>query len=842
MHTRAFAAGTRTRRPALASGLLVAILLLGASGAQARITVSPNFRLGTKAVVARGEDAVGMAVDRRNPAHIVEVNADWTAGQCDFHVTFDSGRTWKGGHFRAPAGFSPVPCTVGPHLAEHMQAGVAYGSAGNVYATFASPRPLPGANEEGKSLLVVKSRDGGRTWGTASVVAVGGPSATQGPNYALPTIGVDPARRGSPRRDRIYVAAASTEAPEAQHEGSSNENVRISTSEDGGATWSPIANVNTPDENAIEQSRPVVGHDGAVYVAWRDRGRGTAPNTFVPDGFIVVAKSRDRGRTWSRVQTAPVHGYTYAGAPTPLFAAGAAFTGSSFPRLAIDPKRNDVYLVYGQGPAVPGGRPGHSRAIAHAADHFINPDQDVYFQRSTDGGATWSPPRALNTAPPIQTEITQTRHPWVSVAPNGRVDIVWEDRRHWYRGCTNTHVICDEARLGDTYYTYSTNHGASFTRNYRLSDRSSNNDVGFDYRFGTGWAYGPVVVPQGDNGLLVAWMDSRLGNVENDTQDIYLTRVRIGGKGPAPVTRLPRRSPADFSVALSRLAYPGGPEAVLNSTFVTRPFTRVVIANQRDASGVLAGGVLARANLAPVLVSPAAGLTPAVKAEVARMKPVGAYVVGSEKALSPQVVSDLAAAGVPADQIVRIAGANTADTAARIAAAADRRKPADVASGRPAFNAAIVTDLKSPDAATAAVLAANRRLPVLYVSRDSVPQATADALKSLTINQTLVVGGPGVVSQGVLSQLPGAKRLGGADAYATSQAVLSESRRRGVPDNVVYTTDGTRAVETALLGASVGRIGGLQLVSRGGAPAVVRAIAQSKTLREAVTRVVAVEK
>lgn len=109
MQRRAFDTGNGAVRLATACAATLILLLLGASAAQARISVSPNFRMNTPLIPGRGKDSVGMAVDPRNPRHIVEVNADWEVGQCEHHVSFDGGLTWTGGPFRAPAAFGAEP-------------------------------------------------------------------------------------------------------------------------------------------------------------------------------------------------------------------------------------------------------------------------------------------------------------------------------------------------------------------------------------------------------------------------------------------------------------------------------------------------------------------------------------------------------------------------------------------------------------------------------------------------------------------------------------------------------------------------------------------------------------
>ena len=819
-------------RRARCTRAVVAALAVAAAGtavpsADAAVRVSPNILMLPDRNPVHGRDALGLAVNPRNPRHIVAVYADWHSLWCEVAMTRNAGRTWRKSRLKAPEGFVWPPCTVGGHLSGQLDQSIAFGRGGNVYTTFSSAVVLPNGDFAGQSALVAKSTDGGRSFGTGRVVLRGGESSTQGPEYILPKLAVDPARRRG-GEDRIYVVAGESEQDANRVV---QERTVLTVSRDGGATWSPRRVASPADQNAIEQSQPAIGKGGVLHVAWRERGRGTRPGQHRPEGAVVVGTSRDGGATWETEKVAEVRGYVYEGPPTPPFAAGGSFTASTFPRLVADRRRGRVYLAYGDaGARAPGS--------ASASDHFIHPDMDVYFQRSGDGGDTWSPPRRMNGEPEVQTEsITQTRHPNLAVARNGRVDLAWHDRRHWYRGCTHTHTICDEARLGDTYYRHSDDGGRSFSRDRRVTDRSINNDVGFDYRFGTYWDFGPFVVPRGRDRALIGWMDSRLGNPDTDTQSLFLAEVDHDAPKRVPVERLRARSADRFAVGMSQRTFPGGGESVLAGTFASRPFTRVVIVNRRDAASALAGGVLARAFVGPVLLTGRGGMSAATRAELARLAPVGAFVVGGTNAVSDTVVAQLAAAGIPREEIRRLAGADRAATARLIAEAADRRTDAQRREGRAAFDAAILVNPNSRDAYAASVLAANRRLPVLMTGRDELPAATAEALRSLGITRTLLVGSRREISSQLAAQVPRPQRLGGSNAYRTSRAVIAESRRRPVPDNIVYSVDSRRSTWAALLGATAGRAGGVLLLTQRGGHGPRRAVARMD-MNDRVDRIV----
>jgi hypothetical protein len=829
----------------MAASVAGAALLVGQTGAATSVAStlpaypgqtrsSTNYQLNTDPNVVRGKDAPGLAVDPSNPQHVVEVQLDLINFECQYNVSFDGGTTWTGGNLKAPAGYPQTsPCTVLGHGANAIDAGVRWGTGQNVYVAWASA-----IGQGSTAALVSKSTDGGQTFATAVVAIPGDPSPT-GNDNEYPKLAVLPGG-GTGGADLVTVVADSTSST-GDH--SISGTVYAAVSKDSAATWSGPVQVNqgfttNNPYGAIEHTQPVFAPDGTLYVGWRTSQPGTvaATDPSFPTGFIQVAKSTDGGLTWGNyVNATNVKGFVYTGPPAPPFGpTGNQYCCSSFPRLAVDPNNGTLYLVWSQDAHLYEA-PG---ADVVAQDHFMIQRSQVWFMRSTDGGTTWTDRKQISEDPGVATTDlpsdpanpeTQTRHPNVSVAPDGRVDIVWQDRRHSYRACSQTHVACDEVRLGDTYYSYSLDGGTTFTANRRITDRSMNNDVGFDYRFSTYWNFGPVAASVGKGKLLFAWQDSRLGNYDTDTQDIFLAKTNLNAQTAVPVVSNGTHPAYGMSVALSQKADPGGSESRLAGVFASQEATKVVIANQNDVANALAGGVLARANVGPLLLSPATGLPLVVKKEVARMTPIGAYILGNTTQLSNQIQADLVAAGVPSGNIVRIGGTGAADMAAQIAMTLDRRTATDKTAMAPAFDAAIIANPNSPDAVAASDLAAAKRLPILYVDRDTIPSQTTAALAALNINKVLVIGGPGAVSDAVVTQLASYNptRLGGADQYATSQAVVTESVKRGLPVNQVFLADGSKPIQGALLGAPSGRIGGLLVLTHGITPSEALTVVQN---------------
>ncbi len=96
-------------------------------------------------------------------------------------------------------------------------------------------------------------------------------------------------------------------------------------------------------------------------------------------------------------------------------------------------------------------------ASTHEEALFLK--QNVTFARSEDGGIAWSLPVRVNDDP-----IDNGAWHWfamMSVAPNGRIDAVWNDTRNY--------TDAPEANLCELYYSYSTDAGDNWSSNIPVS-------------------------------------------------------------------------------------------------------------------------------------------------------------------------------------------------------------------------------------------------------------------------------------------------------------------------------------------------------------------------------------
>lgn len=230
-------------------------------------------------------------------------------------------------------------------------------------------------------------------------------------------------------------------------------------------------------------------------------------------------------------------------------------------------------------------------------------------------------------------------------------------------------------------------------------------------------------------------------------------------------TRVAGPDRVQTAVAVSRAAFPEGADCVLLATAYNYP----------DA---LAAAPLAEALHGPVLLTPSASLPDQVSAEIRRLGVRKVIILGSAKAVSSTVETQLkASAGVTT--IERVAGGDRYATALAVA------RKLGTALG-PLHRAIVVSGRNFPDALSAAPYAAWAGYPIILAAGDEAPTATLEALGDLDVTSTIVVGGPSAVSTGYASSLPTATRLAGPDRFATSGAVAHFALGAGLqPDRLV---------------------------------------------------------
>lgn len=213
-----------------------------------------------------------------------------------------------------------------------------------------------------------------------------------------------------------------------------------------------------------------------------------------------------------------------------------------------------------------------------------------------------------------------------------------------------------------------------------------------------------------------------------------------------------------------------------------------------------------------LLVDPAVGLASVTRTELDRLDVREVVVVGS--GVPEAVLAELRAASL---EVRRVGSGDPyvvgEAVAAEIASLPGARR-APVTGEVP--DAYVVSGENFPDAVSIAGVAARTGVPILMVTRDGVPEATARALASAS--STVVVGGTAVVSEAVMTSLPSASRLWGPERYATAEQVLRHARELGLGFGTVLLATGENFPDSLVAGALADAVDGVVALVRGRAP------------------------
>ena len=458
--------------------LLVVAVALVAAGVGALI-VSGSYDTPHKAV-ALGENLAineGAANPRdlnannspalvRNPVeqdNLVEANRiDSPAYSCSLNVSFDGGGRWAQTPIPAPSGEEPkcyAPDAV-------------FSADGTLFVSYVT---LKGRANAPNNVWITRSTDGGKTL-SEPVRAPLGARSFQVRLTADPTAA-----------KRIFLTWLKADELGLYQFSSTGNPIMAIRSDDGGVNWTAPARVSSASRQRVVGPSPAAGtKSGELNVLYLDlgddvldyagghRGRGGPP--YDGDWQLVLARSTDNGATWreSVVDDALT--------PTERF---IVFT-PPFPSLAIDPDNANVYAAFQDG---------------------RNGDADVMLWTLEGGKGDWSGPVRVNDTP--RGDGTSQYLPKLAVAPDGRLDVLYYDRR-----ADRTDVL-NEVSLQSSF-----DEGKTFIDRVTVSDRAFSSRIGFGLERGLPDLGSRLGLLSTDTRAYAAWTDTRGGSVRTAKQDI----------------------------------------------------------------------------------------------------------------------------------------------------------------------------------------------------------------------------------------------------------------------------------------------------------------------------------
>lgn len=473
----------------LAVGL--GLLLLGVGAVVASATVesppAPELATGPEPVNPGADDPMDISANNsptltRNPTDsdnvVLAHKVDLPRYTCGLHVSDDGGATWEETTIPQPPDTEP----------KCYAPDVAFASDGTLHVVYVM---LSGRGNSPGSVWVASSDDGGES--------LSEPRRVAGELSFQVGLAVDPEEP-----ERLYVTwldadnSALFAFPEAGYP------VVMARSDDAGETWDDPVRVSDPDRERVLAPRPAVGEDGTLYVLHLDllddrldyhgghKGVGGPP--YQGPWELLLARSDDGGQTW---------------------------TESTVSDNVTPTERFLVFLPPFPSIAVHGDR-------VHAAFHDGRlGDADAWLWTSQDQGSSWSQPVRVNDTP--EGDGTTQRLPTVEVAPDGRLDVVYYDRRR-DEDDVMTEVSLQSSRDG----------GETFGPRLTLSAEP------FDTRIGPGSERdmtdlgSRLALLSRNDQAMAAWTDTRRGTVDSAKQDIARAVASFDGSAPGGSSSLLR--------------------------------------------------------------------------------------------------------------------------------------------------------------------------------------------------------------------------------------------------------------------------------------------------------------
>jgi hypothetical protein len=468
-------------------------LLPAAAGGQATGGKEPRFTSTVHAT--NGEDEApgrsyaspGVVVDPGDPKLVFGATVDVRSQRCALIRSADGGRTWV----RPKSSPSPDAFPFCTHDNGFIPMSfLAMGRDKTLYFAHIGWDTQDGGRGENRSTFVARSTDLGENWQSTLVRNNRGKTGDDIEKNVPTGLAVDTT---TGQQDIVYVTWT-TSMPNPTSPSRPGQPM-MAVSSDAGRTFTEPVNLtgtfyddanNIPSDLTDAQkaranfggsgANPTVDDRGNLWVSWTRSTANITPTA--PPTALYLSRSTDQGKTFTIGEIQPSDANQF---------------GPTGTQLRWSPR---------------GGPTGSLHAVWEGKTVGIQGDRDVIYRRSTDEGRTWNPVQVLNDDDPAQ--LHGQFQPNISVSPDGRLDVAWWDHR-------------DSAGrfVNDVYTTHSTDAGATWSRNVRVTDQSISRTIGM-WKPGTG---GDVRQPPGigaANELThFVWDDTRNGTDQTETQDLY---------------------------------------------------------------------------------------------------------------------------------------------------------------------------------------------------------------------------------------------------------------------------------------------------------------------------------
>lgn len=502
----------------------------------------------------RPQNETTIAVNPWSPNVLVAGANDYRLGApvaAAFYTSFDNGFTWNDG-------VPPYPLFVATTGANTRLVEVPFGTGDPVVAwgrarpgNFDLPAGTPTAYyaylgisqhfcEHG--IFVTRSRDG-LLWERPVVPPLLPPKGLFTPAYwdrpencnvfnDKPWLTTDTS--GGPHDGRVYVTWTRFTFA---HERMKDSVILLAYSDDNAETWSSPIDVTGSSRVLCSQqvsgpagrcdeshfSSVVVGRDGTVHIAFVNQQLVGAADGFRNQYLVTSLNPDSLEVSVPHLVAGLIDGFNdlplnSLGLPT---ICNSNFRFNTFGNLAADPSNaGTLYVVFADN-RNGSPFPFPTRVTQEPRDSFSCPegtttDVDVFLMKSTDGGATWHNPKDGSSAPlRVNGDALKNGRdqwfPFAAVAADGRVDVVFNDRRDDFFN-----------RFTHVYLARSSDGGATWSE-IRVSDVPSNMNWAFDDGIFMGDYNAVGISPSGTS--YPFWTDTRNGSPRVRQSDVFVDIV-----------------------------------------------------------------------------------------------------------------------------------------------------------------------------------------------------------------------------------------------------------------------------------------------------------------------------